>query len=69
MADQSLLRSRLTPAETQAIWMVLDGLPSEHSRRACGRAGRIVALSGQYAFGVRTADSAADLDRRPPPVR
>jgi site-specific recombinase XerD len=38
MADQSLVRSRLTPAETQAIRMVLDGLPSEHSRRAYGRA-------------------------------
>ena len=38
MADQSLVRSRLTPAETQAIRMVLDGLPSEHSRRAYERA-------------------------------
>src|SRR5437660_12935960 len=38
MADQSLVRVRLTPAETQAIRMVLDGLPSEHSRRAYARA-------------------------------
>lgn len=38
MADQSMVRSRLTPAETQAIRMVLDGLPSEHSRRAYERA-------------------------------
>ncbi|HEU4597979.1 MAG TPA: tyrosine-type recombinase/integrase [Pyrinomonadaceae bacterium] len=38
MADQSLVRGRLTPAETQAIRMVLDGLPSEHSRRAYERA-------------------------------
>ncbi len=38
MSDQSLVRSRLTPAETQAIRMVLDGLPSEHSRRAYERA-------------------------------
>ncbi len=38
MSDQPLVRSRLTPAETQAIRMVLDGLPSEHSRRAYERA-------------------------------
>lgn len=38
MAEQSLVRSRLTAAETQAIRMVLDGLPSEHSRRAYERA-------------------------------
>jgi site-specific recombinase XerD len=38
MADQSLVRSKLTPAETQTIRVVLDGLPSEHSRRAYGRA-------------------------------
>ena len=38
MSDQSLVSSRLTPAETQAIRMVLDGLPSEHSRRAYERA-------------------------------
>jgi site-specific recombinase XerD len=38
MADQSLVRSKLTPAETQAIRVVLDGLPSEHSRRAYERA-------------------------------
>jgi site-specific recombinase XerD len=38
VSDQSLVRSRLTPAETQAIRMVLDGLPSEHSRRAYERA-------------------------------
>jgi site-specific recombinase XerD len=38
VSDQSLVRSRLTPAETQAIRIVLDGLPSEHSRRAYARA-------------------------------
>lgn len=38
MADQSLVRSRLTPAEVQTIRVVLDGLPSEHSRRAYERA-------------------------------
>jgi site-specific recombinase XerC len=38
MADQSQVRSRLTPAVTQAIRLILDGLPSEHSRRAYGRA-------------------------------
>jgi site-specific recombinase XerD len=38
VADQPLVRSRLTPAETQAIRMVLDGLPSDHSRRAYERA-------------------------------
>src|SRR5215210_4645178 len=38
MADQSLVRGKLAPAETQAIQMVLDGLPSEHSRRAYERA-------------------------------
>lgn len=36
--SQSLVRARLTPAETAAIRMVLDGLPSEHSRRAYERA-------------------------------
>lgn len=38
MQNQSLVRSRLTAAETAAIRMVLDGLPSEHSRRAYERA-------------------------------
>ena len=38
MSDTALVRSRLTPAETAAIGMVLDGLPSEHSRRAYERA-------------------------------
>jgi integrase/recombinase XerD len=32
------MRSRLTPAETQTIRLVLDGLPSDHSRRAYERA-------------------------------
>lgn len=36
--SQSLVRSRLTMAETAAIRMVLDGLPSENSRRAYERA-------------------------------
>ncbi len=38
MVDQALVKSRLTVAEAQAIEMVLDGLPSEHSRRAYERA-------------------------------
>jgi site-specific recombinase XerD len=37
MMSQSLVRTKLTPAETEAIRMVLDGLPSEHSRRAYER--------------------------------
>ena len=36
--NQSLVRSRLTVAEAAAIRMVLDGPPSEHSRRAYERA-------------------------------
>lgn len=36
--SQSLVRTRLRAAETAAIRMVLDGLPSEHSRRAYERA-------------------------------
>src|SRR3954463_10505325 len=38
MSDQALVLSRLTPAERQAIRIVLDSLPSEHSRRAYERA-------------------------------
>lgn len=38
MVDQALVVSRLTAAEAQAIEMVLNGLSSEHSRRAYGRA-------------------------------
>lgn len=38
MSDMALAQSRLTAAEAQAIEMVLDGLPSEHSRRAYERA-------------------------------
>jgi len=38
MRDQALVRRRLTPAETSTIRMVLDGLPSENSRRAYERA-------------------------------
>lgn len=38
MEEQSLVRSRLAPAETQAIRVVLDCPPSEHSRRAYERA-------------------------------
>ena len=37
-SDQALVPQYLTPAETMAIRMVLDGLPSEHSRRAYERA-------------------------------
>lgn len=36
--SQSLVRSKLTAKEAAAIRVVLDGLPSEHSRRAYGRA-------------------------------
>ena len=38
MADQALILSKLTAAEAAAIGMVLDSLPSEHSRRAYERA-------------------------------
>lgn len=38
MSDQVVVRRRLTPAETSAIGMVLDGLPSKNSRRAYERA-------------------------------
>ena len=38
MFDQALVPSHLTPAEVLAIRMVLDSLPSEHSRRAYERA-------------------------------
>jgi site-specific recombinase XerD len=38
IANQSLVRSKLTTAEAQAIRMVLDVLPSENSRRAYERA-------------------------------
>src|SRR5919202_3821579 len=38
MRDQALVLSRLTPAEAGAIRIVLDSLPSEHSRRAYERA-------------------------------
>jgi site-specific recombinase XerD len=38
MNDQALVRRRLTDAEMSAVRMVLDGLPSENSRRAYERA-------------------------------
>lgn len=38
MTDQALVLSKLTAAEAAAVGMVLDSLPSEHSRRAYGRA-------------------------------
>ena len=38
MGDQSLVLSKLSAAEAAAMAMVLDGLPSEHSRRAYERA-------------------------------
>src|SRR3954466_4769118 len=38
MSKQSLVLSKLTPAEAGAIRIVLDSLPSEHSRRAYKRA-------------------------------
>ena len=37
MVEQALILSLLTAAEAAAIQMVLDGLPSEHSRRAYER--------------------------------
>jgi len=36
--DRSLVRSKFTAAEAAVVAMVLDGLPSEHSRRAYERA-------------------------------
>ena len=38
MINEALVPQYLTPAETMAIRMVLDGLPSAHSRRAYERA-------------------------------
>jgi site-specific recombinase XerD len=38
VSDQSLALSKLGAAEAAAVAMVLDGLPSEHSRRAYARA-------------------------------
>jgi site-specific recombinase XerD len=38
MSDQSLVLSKLSAAEAAAMAIVLDGLPSEHSRRAYERA-------------------------------
>jgi hypothetical protein len=38
MSKQSLVLIRLMPAEAGAIRIVLDSLPSEHSRRAYERA-------------------------------
>src|SRR5947208_10403193 len=38
MSKQSLVLSKLTPSEAGAIRIVLDSLPSEHSRRAYERA-------------------------------
>lgn len=38
MGDQSLVLSKLSAAEAATMAMVLDGLPSEHSRRAYERA-------------------------------
>lgn len=38
MSKQALVLSKLTPAEAGAIRIVLDSLPSEHSRRAYERA-------------------------------
>jgi integrase/recombinase XerD len=38
MVDQALVLNKLTAAEAAAIGMVLDSLPSEHSRRAYQRA-------------------------------
>ena len=38
MAEQGLARTLLSPAEAAAIRVVLDGLPSEHSRIAYERA-------------------------------
>src|SRR5437763_8446755 len=38
MTELGLISMRLSPAEMQALRIVLDGLPSEHSRRAYERA-------------------------------
>lgn len=38
MSDQTLVLSQLSAAEAAAVAIVLDGLPSEHSRRAYERA-------------------------------
>lgn len=38
MSDQSLVLNKLGTAEAAAVAIVLDGLPSEHSRRAYARA-------------------------------
>jgi site-specific recombinase XerD len=71
--NQALERSKLTTAEAAAVAMVLDGLPSEHSRRAYERAladffhwhrgvGRPQlnkAVVQRYAAGLRDAGMAA----------
>lgn len=73
MNDQVLVRRRLTSAETSAIRMVLDGLPSENSRRAYERALMDFflwhkgvgspqlnkAIVQRYAAGLRNAGMAA----------
>ena len=70
---QALTLKRLNEAEARAIEMVLDGLPSEHSRRAYERAivdffhwhrgvGRPQlnkAVVQRYAAGLREAGMAA----------
>ena len=82
--SQSLVRSKLTAAETAAIRMVLDGLPSEHSRRAYERAltdfflwhaaqGRPAlnkALIQQYAQTLRAAGaSSSSVNQRLSAIR
>jgi site-specific recombinase XerD len=84
MVDQALVISRMTAAEAQAIEMVLDGLPSEHSRRAYERAlvaffrwhaqaGRPMlnkALVGRYAAELReTGLSSSSINQRLSAIR
>jgi site-specific recombinase XerD len=73
MTEQSLVQSKLRPAETEAIRVVLDTLPSEHSRRAyerglvdfflwhraVGRPQLSKAVVQRYAAGLRDAGMAA----------
>lgn len=80
----SLTLNRLDPAEAQAIEMVLDGLPSEHSRRAYERALRDFfawhkqagrpqlnkALVQRYATGLRDAGmSPSSINQRLSAIR
>jgi len=84
MVDQALVKSRLTAVEAQAIEMVLDGLPSEHSRRAyeraltdffrwhaaAGRPALNKALVQRYAAGLRDSGlSSSSINQRLSAIR